>query len=289
MIDVRTWGLPFRVGTTSYIVPDDLLPNAEFLAPQVQDMQMVLFDVPDGPSNLPSPAAIAALAALGKARDLTYTVHLIHDLRLYDEDRTLSLVLAKAQQVIDLTLPLAPPAWVCHLDGRSVRHLHPGTPDLSPHDSREWAKWVTETAAALEQVCAWAGNGYRVAVENLEGYAPDFVVPVVARTAAGRCLDVGHLWLDGVDPLPHLDAALSRLRVLHLHGVDPQRKTDHCSLAYADPAQLDAVLGRLLAAGYDGVVCLEVFEQEDFHSSLAALAAAIGRQRGERTASWTSV
>ncbi len=289
MIDVRAWRLPFRVGTTSYIVPDDLLPNAEFLAPQVQDMQLVLFDVPGGPSNLPSPAVVAALAALGKARDLTYTVHLIHDLRLYDEDGTASVALAKAQQVIDLTLPLDPIAWVCHLDGRSVRHLHPGAPDLSPHDSRQWADWVTETAAAVERVCAWAGSGNCVAVENLEGYAPDFVIPVVARTAAGRCLDVGHLWLDGVDPLPHLDAALPRLRVLHLHGVDPQRKTDHCSLTYADPGQLDAVLSRLLAAGYDGVVCLEVFEQEDFYSSLAALAAAVGRVRGERTASCTSV
>jgi sugar phosphate isomerase/epimerase len=289
VIDVRRWGLPFRVGTTSYIVPDDLLPNAEFLAPQVQDMQLVLFDVPLGPSNLPAPEVVAALAALGRGRDLTYTVHLIHDLRLYDEDSTPSLALANAQEVIDLTLPLAPLAWVCHLDGRSVRHLHPGAPDLSPHESTQWANWVTVTAAALEQVCAWAGSGNRVAVENLEGYVPDFVVPVVARTPVGRCLDVGHLWLDGVDPLPHLDAALPRLRVLHLHGVDPQRRTDHCSLAYADPGQLDAVLGRLLAAGYDGVVCLEVFEEEDFHSSLAAWAAAVSRVRGERTAAWTGV
>jgi sugar phosphate isomerase/epimerase len=285
VIDVRTWGLPFRVGTTSYIIPDDLLPNAEFLASQVQDMQLVLFDVPAGPSNLPSPAAVAALAALGKARDLTYTVHLIHDLRLYDEDGTASVALAKAQKVIDLTLPLDPLAWVCHLDGRSVRHMRPSAPDLSSHDARQWAKWVTETADALEQVCAWAGDGYRVAVENLEGYPPDFVVPVVAHTPGGRCLDVGHLWLDGVDPLSHLDAALPRLRVLHLHGVEPQRKTDHCSLAYADPAQLDAVLGRLLAADYSGVVCLEVFEEEDFHSSLASLAAAVRRVRGERTVS----
>ena len=285
MIDVRTWGLPFRVGTTSYIIPDHLLPNAEFLAPQVQDMQLVLFDVPAGPSNLPSPAAVAALAALGRARDLSYTVHLIHDVRLVDEGGTPSVALAKAQQVIDLTLPLDPLAWVCHLDGRSVRHLYPGVPHLSPHASPQWANWVTATAAALEQVCTWAGDGNRVAVENLEGYAPDFVVPVVARTPAGRCLDVGHLWLDGVDPLPHLDAALPRLRVLHLHGVEPQRGADHRSLAYAGPAQLDAVLVRLLAAGYDGVVCLEVFEEEDFHTSLAAFAAAVDRVRGERTAS----
>jgi sugar phosphate isomerase/epimerase len=281
VIDVRTWRLPFRVGTTSYIVPDDLLPNAEFLAPQVQDMQLVLFDVPGGPSNVPSPAVVAALAALGRARDLTYTVHLIHDVRLRDEDGMPSVALAKAQQVIDLTWPLDPPAWVCHLDGRSVRHLHPA--------SQQWVTWLTQTITALEQVCAWAGNGGRVAVENLEGYPPDFVAPVVARTPAGRCLDVGHLWLDGVDPLPYLEAALPRLRVLHLHGVEPQSRTDHRSLAHADPAQLDAIVRRLVTAGYSGVVCLEIFEKDDFYSSLAALDAAVRRVHGERIGSWTSV
>ena len=238
-------------------------------------MQLVLFDVPGGPSNVPSPAVVAALAALGRARDLTYTVHLIHDVRLRDEDGMPSVALAKAQQVIDLTWPLDPLAWVCHLDGRNARHMPPASP--------QWMTWLTQTVTALEQVCAWAGDGGRVAVENLEGYPPDFVTPVVARTPAGRCLDVGHLWLDGVDPLPYLEAALPRLRVLHLHGVEPQSKTDHRSLAHADPAQLDAIVGRLVAAGYSGVVCLEIFEEDDFHSSLAALEAAVHRVRGERT------
>ena len=45
----------------------DLLPNAAFLAAHVQDMQLVLFEVPDGPSNLPSPQDVAKLAALGIA------------------------------------------------------------------------------------------------------------------------------------------------------------------------------------------------------------------------------
>jgi sugar phosphate isomerase/epimerase len=269
VIDIRTWNLPFRVGTTSYIIPDDLLPNAEFLASRVQDMQLVLFEVPGGPSNLPSPEAIDALAALGKARDLTYTVHLLHDLRLHDDDGACARALAKAQQVIDLTRPLDPLAWVCHLDGRSVRHEDPSSP--------LWASWRMQTAAALQQVCDWAADGSRVAVENLEGYAPDFVAPVVARTSAGRCLDIGHLWLDGVDPLPHLDAALPWLRVLHLHGVRPAPRADHSSLAYVDPSQLDAVLRRLLAALFDGVLCLEVFGEDDFRSSLSALDAALQR------------
>src|SRR5690606_5606110 len=57
-VNVRDWGLPFRVGATSYVVEDDLLPNARYLAPIVQDMQLVLFDLPGGPSNLPDAATV---------------------------------------------------------------------------------------------------------------------------------------------------------------------------------------------------------------------------------------
>lgn len=276
MIDVRTWQLPFRVGATSYIIPAGLLANAEFLAPIVQDMQLVLFDVPGGPSNLPAPGEVAALAALGQARDLSYTVHLLKDLRLHDEGSSPAApaaALTQAREVIELTWGLDPYAWVCHLDGQSVRAAGATSPQM--------VEWQAATAAALRQVCRWAGDGRRVAVENLEAYAPDFVAPVVARTEAGRCFDAGHLWLDGIDPLPHLAAALGRLRVVHLHGVRPlpsaEHSRDHSSLAFAAPAALDAVLHTLVAAAWDGVLCLEIFGEDDFHSSLHAVDAAVRR------------
>jgi sugar phosphate isomerase/epimerase len=284
-MDVRNWGLPFRIGTTSYIIEADLLPNALFLAEHVQDMQLVLFEVPNGPTNLPSAETVAALAALGIKHDLTYTVHLLHDLCLQGSDTGCAEALVKAKQVIDLTQPLNPWAWVCHLDGRRVRQAA-GTQLL--------AEWQAETTRALRQVCDWAGDGGRIAVENLEGYPPEFVTPVVACTSAGRCVDVGHLWLDGVDPLPHLAAALSRTRVVHLHGVQqvetaklsaepnsvPQRR-DHVSLAHAKPQALDAVLRLLWDVHFDGVLCLEVFGEDDFWSSLQAIEAAWRRLRPE--------
>ena len=37
--------LPFRIGTTSYIIPDDILPNVRFLAGRVKDVELVLFDI----------------------------------------------------------------------------------------------------------------------------------------------------------------------------------------------------------------------------------------------------
>lgn len=269
-MNVRDWGLPFRLGATSYIIPDDLLPNARFLAPHVQEMQLVLFDLPDGRSNLPTAAEVAALAAWGAAADLTYTVHLLHDLRLQDEAGQPHPSLTSACSLMARTRALAPWAWVAHLDGREVLRADTSSVGLGA--------WQDATVQAVDAVVACAGAGERLAVENLEGYPPDFVTPVVMQTTAARCVDVGHLWLDGHDPVLSLRAAWPRLRVVHLHGVQGR---DHCSLAHVAPARLDAVVQLLLVEGFTGVLTLEIFGEEDFWSSLAALEASLRRVRGE--------
>ena len=39
--------LPFRLGTTSYIIPADILPNVRYLADKVDDIELVLFEADD--------------------------------------------------------------------------------------------------------------------------------------------------------------------------------------------------------------------------------------------------
>jgi hypothetical protein len=48
------------------------------------------------------------------------------------------------------------------------------------------------------------------------------------------------------------------------------------------PEQIDAVLDRLLGATFRGVLTLEVFGEEDFWSSLEALAASVARLQYKR-------
>src|SRR3989304_3241629 len=98
----------FRLGTTSYILPDDILPNVRFLADKVQDVELVLFEVDDGPNNLPAPGVVAELAALADAHALTYTVHLPLDLRLGADGDEGHVSLVKARKVIERTRPLQP-------------------------------------------------------------------------------------------------------------------------------------------------------------------------------------
>lgn len=275
-MNVRAWRLPFRVGATSYIIEDDLVANAGFLASHVQDMQLVLFDLPSGPSNLPDVATTARLAEVGAQYDLTYTVHLIDDLTGWEtpHSSTLPHALCSAQDVIARTQALTPWAWIGHLDGRNVR--------AQDYPAAVLETWRMQMAATVTRVGRAAGEEARLAVENLEGYPPAFVMPVVVATAASRCVDVGHLWLDGHDPVEHLLAAWSRLRVVHLHGVTDdvaEAHRDHRTLALTPPAQLDRVVHLLLARRYAGVLTLEIFGEADFWSSLAALEASVRRYR----------
>jgi len=271
-LNTRFRNLSFRLGTTSYIWPDDILPNVVRLAPLVDDVELVLFESDEYGSNLPSEAVITELRQLAQAHDLTYTVHLPLDLRLADDDSTRHPSLEKAQRVIARTRALNPFAYVVHLDGKEANApFFP--PGRRAGDEGQLARWQSQAARSLEQVASWAGDASRVCVENLENYDPTALVQVLDIVPANRCVDVGHFWLQGRDPLPHLRQWQNRTRVVHLHGVGER---DHKSLALVSPEALDPVVAYLVE-NMRGVVTLEVFGVDDFFSSKQALEAAVER------------
>ncbi len=250
---------PFRLGTTSYIIPDDILPNARYLAGKVRDIELILFEVDDGPNNLPSADVIDELLSIAQQHQLTYTVHLPLDLKLGEDGSERDQSLVKAKRVMDCTRDLHAWAYVLHLDGRSVR---------TSTDSELLKRWQDHSVRALEIVSAWAGSPEKLAVENLETYPLDFIQPVLDRIPVSRCVDVGHLWLDGHDPIPYLQAAFPRTRVIHMHGV---AERDHRSLTFMPHEKVRQVWKELLRAKYQGVLTLEVFSEDDFISSMELL------------------
>jgi sugar phosphate isomerase/epimerase len=250
---------PFRLGTTSYIIPDDILPNARYLAGKVRDVELILFEVDDGPNNLPSPEVIHELSKIAKEKDMTYTVHLPLDLKLGEKNSKHDQSLVKAKRVIDCTRGVNPWAYVLHLDGKSVR---------TSTDAELIKGWQDQSVRALEIVSGWAGSPNKLALENLETYPLDFIQPVLDRVPVSRCVDIGHLWLDGHDPIPYLQTALPYTRVVHLHGI---AERDHRSLAFMPQEKVRAVWDELIRAKYEGVLTLEIFSEEDFVSSLEVI------------------
>lgn len=259
--------MTLRIGTTSYIINGGLLPNAHFLADRVQDVELVLFAVDNGPCNFPSPAVVERLGEL----DLSYTVHLPRDVRLDEEGTANHPSMRLARQVIDLTKSLSPYAYVMHLDGQAIR---------SPVTTRRTLRqWQDQACRALEMIAKWAGNPSLIALENLEGYPPGLLFPIMERVPVSRCVDIGHLLLDEHDPLPYLLHSLPRTRVVHLHGVAQKA---HRSLDRLAPEQLDRIIHSLMAKAYDGVLTLEVFGETDLDSSLEAFSASMERYDGRR-------
>jgi sugar phosphate isomerase/epimerase len=271
----------FRIGSTSYVYPGDIMSNVRQLAGVVEDIELVLFEVDDYGTNLPDAAAIAELNALASANDLTFTVHLPLDLRFGDANS-----FDKARRAIEATRALDPFAFVMHLDGEALIP-HPSDPRggistsgraLVNRPSPEMiAQWQGDASRALAQIVEWVGTAARVCVENVEAWDPAHFRDLVARAGASRCVDIGHLWLERRDPVPHLVENLARTRVVHLHGIGSR---DHQSLRHVPPQELQVVVDTLLRADYAGVVTLEVFGADDFSTSFEVLQDALARSEG---------
>jgi sugar phosphate isomerase/epimerase len=257
----------FRLGTTSYILPDHIVPNVEYLAPIMDDVELVLFETDEYGSNLPDAATVARLQELALRHGLTYTVHLPLDLRLGEGGSAADVSLLKARRVIEATRELDPYAYTLHLDGSAL--LPSATPVAV-------AAWQDRKVRALTTVSDWVEEPARLCIENVEGWDSEFIGPIMERLPVSRVIDVGHLWLQGVDPLEHLARWIHRTRVIHLHGIADR---DHSSLAHVPPGELDPVVA-FLRARFRGVLTLEVFRQDDLVSSLAAIQDSLQRIEG---------
>jgi sugar phosphate isomerase/epimerase len=244
-----------RIGTTSYIFPADIITNVRKLAGRVKDIELVLFESDEDGSNLPDNSVISEMQKIAADRDMTYTVHLPLDLHLGDDQPFFD----SALRVIDITEKLRPHGYVTHLDSRTGN----SDPDRLVENSLRSINFLTLNAAPAEQIC----------VENLENHPPGFLDAILSQTTVSSCIDIGHLWKIGLDPLPCLEAWLSRASVVHLHGV---KDYDHRRLSLMPAERLDPVVD-ILRRDFTGVLTLEIFKERDFWDSLNTLEESLKR------------
>ena len=253
---------PWRLGTTSYILPADLSANVRFLAPRMDDVELVLFESVEFGSNVPGPEVVADLADVAAEHGLTYTIHLPTHVRPGSpraSERTLAV--DTWNRVVERTEPLEPFGYVLHLEGDQ--------PGAVP--SSDVPAWLENLERSLE---AWVGAGgiqpRSICVETL-GYPFDLVWPLVRRWGLAVTLDIGHVWVMGFDAEAAVQTLLPHARIVHLHGVDGVGGEDHQGLEVTDPDLLRAFLTSLSRQPGDRVVTLEVFCQEHLESSLGVL------------------
>jgi len=249
---------PFRLGTTSYIIPADLLPNVAFLADKVDDIELVLFES-DEISNLPDAATIEKLKEIAGLFDLTYTVHLPLDTWMGHEDASVrQQSVDKCLRVIERTAPLAPFAYVIH--------FHADQRGASP--SAEMARWIDGHRQSLERLLM-SVDAQDLCVELLD-YPYDLIDGIVSDYGLSICLDMGHLLLYGHEPVEYLDRYLSRTRVIHLHGVEEGQ--DHRGIACVPAALLSTLVERLgNGSNKTRVLTMEIFDEGMLNQSLDVL------------------
>ncbi len=249
---------PFRLGTSSYIVPADLVTNVRYLARALDDVELVLFES-DEISNLPDAEAIEELGRIARRHDLTYTVHLPLDTWLGAEGEERRRSVHKCLRVIERTAPLHPHGYILHLHG-DRRGAEP---------SEELPRWLDGCQRSVRELLDHGVPPDRICVETLD-YPFELVEPLIGELGLSVCLDVGHLLLYGRCVESHLERLIERCRVVHLHGIRDGK--DHRDIRTV-PKELLSLLLNTLSQEDAGsrVLTLEVFSEDHLLRSLDVL------------------
>jgi sugar phosphate isomerase/epimerase len=248
---------PFRLGTTSYILPDEILPNVEFLGQYLDEIELVLFES-GSQTNLPAVGEVREMARVASELGVSYNVHLPSDLFWAEPDPAARRRYCEtAYSFYERTLPLSPSCHVLHLDSRKAD----GTVE---RDLAAWGDRVSESLAALGSM---GMKLCEVAVENLE-YPLQRLLPFVKDFDLSLCLDIGHLLFYGYDIGEQTTLFPEKIRMVHLHGVDNGK--DHKGIHHIAEAQWRAI--RKFLEGYRGGLSIEVFSLDNLAASLGRMA-----------------
>jgi len=249
----------FRTGTTSYIVPADIISNVTALAGYFDDIEIVLFESHET-SDLPGDGSIRTLETIANDNALTYTIHLPIDTRLGCSDETVRKEsVAKCLRVITHFECLAPFAYVIHFDREYDGDTLPG--DITG--------WTAKLARSAGEILSTGVNPNLLCVETLS-YPFELVEEVLLGHDLSVCLDIGHILLCGYPLETYLDSYLGRARVIHLHGIADGK--DHCDISTIDQDVLSMLFSDLCEdTSLERVLTLELFNETDLETSLQVM------------------
>ncbi len=246
-----TW----RLGTTSYIIPDHILPNLYYLQDKVDDVELILFESGEQ-SSIPDASQVRLMHSLAADTGLTYTVHLPLDLSPGAPEESLRRKCAETwKRIAGLMQPVDPLGWVVHLND-------------PPGDENSLRAWQEQCRKSLEELSREIDPGL-LCIENLD-YDHELIWPWVLDMGFSLCMDLGPLQVRGEDLPACLDRWLDHVRIIHLHALDSEGR-DHVGLQHMDRDLLTRLLTTFDSKTSPLVVTLEIFSRKHFQGSLEAI------------------
>jgi sugar phosphate isomerase/epimerase len=243
-----------RVGTTSFIYPGSWRYNVERLAPRFDDIEILFFEA----DSFPDGEECRALARCKQQYGLSYSLHTPLEPSLASADPV------RRQAGVDAVRRAVEAASAFEPE-HYVLHVYLGDAERDPRPPRDLEAWRERAASSLRQLLAHGVAARQLCVEALD-YDFALLYPVIEALDLSIALDVGHWVRDARDELSELERYLSRARLLQWHGTEPCGR-DHRSLRHYPADRARALLSKLVASGFDGVVTLEVFDPEELASS----------------------
>ena len=248
---------PFRLGTTSFILRDDILPNVRFLKDWVDHVELLVFET-DHKSSYPTPDVVAELNAIASDYDLTYTVHLPIGIKLGSPDHKSRREDVEAVlRAVDATRELSPLAWDLHLE-------------LNEDEPYDEPVWQDTCLQSLNELKAGGLDPARTGVETLE-FDFQSTLPLLDESGFAITLDIGHVWHRGFDESHYIEKYLPRAVSIHMHGFNHER--DHKGLHHIPTSKIEKFLSAV--STHPNVtqlpISVEVFNETCFQNSMEAL------------------
>jgi adenosylcobalamin phosphodiesterase len=260
---------PFRLGTTSYIYPGEILPNVELLSEILDEVQILLFEGRSH-SNLPDAPAAERLRTLAEQKNIRYSVHLPLDVYPGHLDESFR---KNSVRVIERIYRVG-----CSFNCETfVFHYANRNPEGKPF--QDLSKWRDQLRKSSEELLLMGIPATALCVENL-GYPYSWVTDLIHNYGLSKCIDIGHLRVNSHPVNTHLRRHIAQTKIIHLHGL--KKGVDHNGLSRTDCVSVRKLFRKINEFAYRGSVILEVFQLDHLIESLQTFRSCWNRWEKEK-------
>ncbi len=248
---------PFRIGSTSYVIPDSIIPNVILMSDCVDDIELLFFESASSTSLLSNPE-IKELKQIAEKKKIRYSIHCPIDIYDWVENKNKMIYYSEQIRILyELTKSLPVSGYIVHLDGINK--------NSNVDQITKWKDSSKQLCTRINQIKDLDHS--KICIENLQ-YNPLLNIGLVERFSFSYCTDIGHLWKHNYEWEKISKMLLKKTEIIHLHGVCHDK--DHCSIKLHNQNQIDSLLSMVLKH-YSNVLTIELFNLNELVESLEYL------------------